>query len=359
MSTSNKSPLRVAFNLPLEPSRKRKAELIEEDSGYCYVRYSGEVQEVVLSATAETDLLNLVRPFEPETDPFAKKFRQNYEKSLNQFAGEGWNFSELDHKKVLKFLNTWGTIGFRNEGNFIRLHQQTTESGIASALGFPCTPEQAKKLLGKNFGERAQQIRELNEIPFPWIEEELQRLAFCVRLTNNLFRDHENSNHFKREEIFLTQANRARIVSSSSHFASLDFKDDQDPATRKIKMANLDRAEEVLNEFAGEINRYLRPLTISVMQTDKVESFYTRHLGFETALASAIAMRFRVGGTLLICQECKIPYFPRKLRDDAKYCGDSCGHKVRDRNYKRRERAKVSATKAGKKETKKVVKSDK
>lgn len=352
MSTLNKSPLRVAFNLPLEPSRRRNAELIEEESGYCFIRYTGEVEEVELSAKAETELLSLVLPFEAETDPLAKKMRQGYSKALNEFAGEGWKFPELDRKKVVKFLNTWGTIGFRNELNFNRLHQQTTNSGIAQALGFPCTPERADKLIGKNFGDRAQQIREHNEIPFPWIEEELQRLAFCVRLTNNLFRDQGNSEHFKREEIFLNQANRARIVSSSFHFASLDFKDDQDPASRKLKMENLDRAEEVLNEFAGEINRYLRPLTISVMQTDKVESFYTRHLGFESALASAIAMRFRIGGTLLICQECKIPYFPRRLRDDAKYCGDSCSRKVRDREYKRRTRAKVSATKAGRKKTK-------
>jgi len=354
MSTSNKSPLRVAFNLPLEPSRRRSAELIEEESGYCFVRYSGEVEEVELSAKAETDLLTLVLPFEAETDLFTKNFRKSFEG-----GGQGWNFPELDRKKVVKFLNNWGTIGFRNENNFTNLDKQTTNSGIASALGFPCTPEEATKLLGKNFSERALQIRELNEIPFPWIEAELQRLAFCVRLTNNLFRDQGNSEHFKREEIFLTQANRARIVSSSYHHASLDFKDDQDPATRKLKIENLDRAEQVLNEFAGEINRYLKPLTISVMQTDKVKSFYTRHLGFETALASAIAMRFRQGGTLLICQECKIPYFPRRLRDDAKYCGDSCSHKVRDREYKKRTRAKVSATKAGKKKTEKAVKNGK
>ena len=354
MSISNKSPLRVAFYLPLEPSRRRKAEFIEEKSGYCFVRYLGEVEEVELSATAETDLLALVLPFEAETDPLKKRLRQSFEG-----GGQGWNFPELDRKKVVKFLNAWGTIGFRNENNFIRLHQARSDSGIASALGFPCTPKEATKLLGKNFGERAQQIREHNEIPFPWIEEELQRLAFCVRLTNNLFRDQGNSEHFKREEIFLNQANRARIVSSSYHYASLDFKDDQDPANRKIKMENLDRAEEVLNEFAGEINRYLRPLTISVMQTDKVESFYTRHLGFETALASAIAMRFRQGGTLLICQECKIPYFPKRLREDAKFCGDSCSHRVADREYKRRKRAEVSATKAGKKETKKAVKNGK
>lgn len=354
MSISNKSPLRVAFYLPLEPSRRRNAELIEEDSGYCFVRYSGEVEEVELSATAETDLLSLVLPFEAETDPLNKKIRQSFEG-----GGQGWNFPELDRKKVVKFLNTWGTIGFRNENNFIRLHQARTDSGIASALGFPCTPKEATKLLEKNFGERAQQIRERNEIPFPWIEEELQRLAFCVRLTNNLFRDQGNSEHFKREEINLTQANRARIVSSSYHYASLDFKDDQDPANRKMKMENLERAEEVLNEFAGEINRYLRPLTISVMQTDKVESFYTRDLGFETALASAIAMRFRQGGILLICQECNLPYFPKRLREDAKYCGDSCSHRNADREYKRRKRAEVSATKAGKKETKKAVKNGK
>jgi hypothetical protein len=347
MTTPNKSPLRVAFNLPLEPSRRRNAELIEEDSGYCFIRYSGEVEEVELSPKAETELLSLVLPFEAETDPISKKFRQAFEG-----GGQGWKFPELDRKKVVKFLNSWGTIGFRNEGNFIRLAQQNTKTGIAHALGFPCTPKEAEKLIGKNFGDKAQEIRDFNEIPFPWIEEELQRLAFCVRLTNNLFRDQGNSEHFKREEIFLNQANRARIVSSSRHFASLDFKDDQDPASRKLKMENLDRAEEVLNEFAGEINRYLRPLTISVLQTDKVESFYTRHLGFETALASAIAMRFREGGTLLVCEECKIPYFPRRLRDDAKYCGESCSRRVRDRRYKTRTRGKVSATKAGRKKTK-------
>jgi hypothetical protein len=327
MATSKKSPLSVSLDLPLIPSHRRKAEIVTTKTGYSFVRYSGEVEEVELKAETETDLLRLVKPFEKETDPVALRFSP-------------WRLPEIDPKLLEKFLNSWGMIGFRNEANFVRFNPQMTDSGIVSALGYHYTGEEASTFLGKNFADRYTEIRKLNEIPLPWIEEELRTLAFCVRLTNNLFRDQGNSDDFKREEIFLSEGNRMRIVSSSANFASLDFKDNQDPASEKKKGENLERAEEVLDQFAGEINRYLRPLTISVMRTEKTESFYFKNLAFETALATAIARRFREGGVLLICKECENPYFPKRLREDAKYCSYSCSQRVRNREYKSRERAK-------------------
>jgi hypothetical protein len=194
----------------------------------------------------------------------------------------------------------------------------------------------------------------MNEVPFPWIEQELRTLAFCARLTNNLFRDENYKGDFKREEIILNQTTRSRIVASSPDFAIYDFKDDQDPAQKVNPSKNLENAEEVLTQFAGELNRYLRPLTLGAIITEKTEDYYQRFIGFETAFANMIATIFRLGGSLLICQECRTPYFPKRLREDAKFCGYSCGLRVRNRNSKRRKRqeAKVSATKAGNKKVK-------
>jgi hypothetical protein len=339
MATPKKSPLSVSLDLPLIPSHRRKAEIVTTKTGYSFVRYSGEVEEVELTAETETDLLRLVKPFEKETDPVALRFSP-------------WRLPEIDPKLLEKFLNTWGMIGFRNEAKFINLANSRTDLVIASSLGYPMGMKEASKFIGKDIGERYTEIRHLNEIPLPWIEDELRTLAFCVRLTNNLFRDQGNSEDFKREEIFMSEGNRMRIVSSSANFASLDFKDNQDPATDRKKAANLDRAEEVLDQFAGEINRYLRPLTISVMRTEKTESFYFKNLAFETALATAIAKRFRVGGVLLICKECENPYFPQRLREDAKYCSYSCSQRVRNREYKAREREKKKKNSAIKADSK-------
>lgn len=335
MATPKKSPLSVSLDLPLIPSHRRRAEIITTKTGYSFVRYSGEIEQVDLTAETETDLLRLVKPFEKETDPFALRFSP-------------WKLPEIDPKGLERFLNDWGMVGFRNEAKFINLANSRTDLVIASSLGYPMGIEEASKFLGKNFADRYTEIQNFNEIPLPWIEDELRTLAFCVRLTNNLFRDQDNSEDFKREEIFMSDGNRMRIVSSNANFASLDFKDNQDPASNRKNAENLDRAEEVLDQFAGEINRYLRPLTISVMRTEKTESFYLRNLAFETALATAIAKRFRVGGVLLECKACESPYFPQRLREDAKYCSYSCSQRVRNREYKKRERAKkkISAIKA-------------
>ena len=348
MATPNKYPLSVAFALPEVDSQRRQAELVELKSGYSFIRYTGDKTPISLTPETFTDLLKLVLPFEPELDPIKKRFTR-------------WQFPELDRNEVVKFLNTWGEVGFCNEANYQNLFRQTTDFGIAHALGYSPTPEEASKFIGgKSFGERADQIRQRNEVPFPWIEQELRSLAFCARITNNLFRDDNYKGDFKREEIILNQATRSRIVASSPDFAIYDFKDDQDPAQtikRKLEInqsKKLENAEEVLTQFAGELNRYLRPLTVGAIITEKTEDYYRRFIGFETAFANMIATIFRLGGSLLICQECRTPYFPRRLREDAKFCGDRCSLRVRNRNYKRRKRqeAKVSATKAGNKKVK-------
>jgi hypothetical protein len=360
MSTSKKSPLAVTYDLPLIESRMRKAELIEK-AGYTFIRYSGEIEFVELSSETETDLLNLVKPFQEETDEFAKEFTKSVSKAVDGVRPEQvWKFPDIEPNLILKFLNKWGMIGFRNELNFQNLTKANTKFMIARALGYHLSPQEAEEMISKDFHERFQAITELQEIPLRWIEEELRTLAFCVRLTNNLFRE-ANLLDFEREEISLTTKNRMRIISSSPHSATLDFKDSEDPAKRVLKGSNFEKAEQVLDEFAGEINRYLRPLSVSVMRTSTLENFYGRNLGFETALASAIAKRFRIGGSLLTCEECQNPYFPQRLREDAKYCGQTCSNRVRSRRNKRKKRAeqKVSASKAGSKATSKARKEKK
>jgi len=350
MSTSKRSTLGVTFDLPLVESCKRKAELVEE-LGYSFIRYSGKVELIELTPETETDLLNLVKPFEEETDDSIRAFNE-------KISGEKvWRFPEIDPNLVLKFLNKWGMIGFRNESNFQNLKNAPNNFMISHALGYYLSPEEAEEMISESFPERFQAINELQEIPLRWIEEELRTLAFCVRLNNNLFREAESFN-LEREEILLSTKNRMRIISSSPHSATLNFKDNEDPAKRVLKGSNFEKAEQVLDQFAGEINRYLRPLSVSVMRTSTLERFYERNLGFETALASAIAKRFREGCVLHICEECQIPYFPKRLKVDNKFCGLRCRNRVKSRRNKRKKRAeqKVSVSKTGSKATPKVRK---
>ena len=124
MATPKKSPLSVSLDLPLIPSHRRHAEIVTTKTGYSFVRYSGEVEEVDLTPETETDLLRLVKPFEKETDPVAKRFSP-------------WRLPEIDPKLLEKFLNTWGMIGFRNEAKFINLANSRTDLVIASSLGYP------------------------------------------------------------------------------------------------------------------------------------------------------------------------------------------------------------------------------
>ena len=348
MATPNKTTLTVAFNVPEIESHIRKAELVELPTGYAFIRYTGDKSPIELTPETFTNLLTLVLPFEAEIDPIKKRFTK-------------WHEPELDTKKLLKFINSWGVVGVNNQTNLTKLHLSNTNFAIAHALGYPTgSPKESTKLLGKDFAKRAEQIRQGNEVPLPWIKAELRTLAFCARLTNNLFRDDNYEDDFVREEIILNQSNRKRIIATSPIYAIQDFKDNQDPAQFNSKqgLGNLDQAEEVLAQFAGNLNRYLQPLSMGAILTDKVEDYYRKNVGFETAFASMIANLFRSGGSLLICQECQVPYFPRRVRENAKWCGETCNRRVRDRNYKKRKKAlrlektKISATKAGKRNAK-------
>jgi len=349
MTTSNKAIFEVAFAIPRVESVTRKAELITQENGYSFIRYSGERKFVKLNSETDADLLSLVPPF--QEFPKEEKWQTDFTLGLSVKA---WDLPEINDKKLLKFLNKWGSVGFQNQFNFIRLSQSQTNSGIASALGYPILGEEADLLIGKNFGDRAEQIRQLNEIPLPWIEEELRTLAFILRLAKNLLVDNQMKNKLKHEEILLNYKTRKRIISSNPAYAVLAFNDKEDPAKGSLNASEwqmkfqevpvLDRAEEVIDAFAWNLNRYLRPLTVGVIRREKVRAFYLRNIAFETAFASRILEILRKSFASLICAECQVPFFPNRDQNNRKYCGDTCNRRVKDRNYKKRKREELSAS---------------
>lgn len=356
MATPKKYPLSVAFNVPLVDSVKRKAVLIKEENGYQYIRYEGEKESVKVTGDNVTDLLCLIPAFQEFQG--AEKWK-GIKDPLDRRA---WNHHEINPEKIVKFLNRWGMIGTSTATKNIQRVQvnANTDFAIAHALGFYVTPLEAKRLVGgSRFSERFGEILNLNEIPLPWIEEELRTLAWITRLVINILHDPHFYNRSEREEIKLNRENRKRIISANYHHAVFAFEDGKDPATSRKKLTEewteeaLNDAEKVLDSFAGELNRYLAPLTVSVVRTEKTEEFYRRNLGFETAYASDLLNAMKNGSAFLICQECEKPYFPKRVRQDAKYCGTRCSGNARAREWKRENRArlKVSASKAGKKKT--------
>ena len=359
MKSPKESPLAVSYFLPEISFLKREAKIYADESGYLFVQYSGEAQiQERFNPEAITELLKLIPAMEYNYDEKGKRLHYKYQ------------IPDIDPKRVTAYLNRFGVVGisdleFRNQVMTGRdLPSITRLTGLSL--------KNAQKLfkgksLDPKFLERLNAIRKGDEVPYRLIERILKDLAKSARLYINLLAD---TNFTKTEVLSLTDKNRKRIV-SAWYFYGGAFKDSEDPASPKFstneewtytyggkkKIPVLDFAEGALSNFSEVMNKYLSLITKSVVTTQGVRRFNLENTGFETAFSAYLVNAFRDKKIKRVCVECGSVFLPVRVKEENKYCGEPCSKKVRNRNYKAKN--KVSALKAGSKATPKARKEKK
>ena len=359
MKSPKESSLAVSFDLPEISFLKRKANICADESGYLFVQYSGDFQiQERFDPEALTELLKLIPVIEYIYDEKGKKKHGVY------------NLPEINPREVVSYLNRFGVVGisdldFRN--------QVMTARDIPSITRLTGLSEKKVQKLYKGksldpkFVDRLNAIREGNEVPYLLIEKILKGLAKSARLYIKLL---EDPSFAKKEVLLLTDKNRKRIVSAWNGYGGA-FKDSEDPASSKFnlneewtytyagkkKIPALDFAEGALSDFSQVMNKHLSLITNSAITTQSVLSFNLENSGLETAFSAYLVNAFRDKKIKRVCKECGSVFLPIRVKEDNKYCGESCSKKVRNRKYKAKKM--VSASKAGSKTTLKARKEKK
>ena len=349
MKTSKVSPLSVSHFLPEPQVIKQKADLFADDSGYLFVKYTGEKTYEDLDSSAITELLKIIPAFESVRDDSGKR-----KKGIAIRP-------DLNYEAILKYINRFGILGisdisFRNEAI-----TRTSIPAITTLTFLPRT----KVLdlfnsgsLDPKFRVRLLAIREGEEVPLRRIVEILEGLAKSVRLYMNLLEDKDFSNGKEWE---LNTKNRKRIVSAWDRFGGA-FTDSEDPADPKFQgreewtyrygkdkeYSTLDFAEGSLSSFAQLLNQHLEPISKNAISTSGILRYTKENIGLETAISAFLLNSFKEVKVKRICLVCGIPFLPDRVKEENKYCGESCSKVIRNRNYRANQK-KVSATKAGSK----------
>ena len=356
MKSPKESPLTVSYFLPEIFFLKREAKIYADESGYLFVQYSGEatIQER-FDPEALTELLKLIPAIEYIYDEKGKKKHGEY------------SLPEIDPHKVISYLNRFGVVGisdldFRKQAMTGRdLPSITRLTGLSH--------KNAERLykgksLDPKFLDRLNAIRIGDEVPYRLIEKILKDLAKSARLCINLLAD---PSFAKNEVLSLNDKNRKRIVSAWHSYGGA-FKDSEDPADSRFnlneewtytkggkrKIPVLDFAEDALSHFSQVMNQHLNLITKSVVTTQGIRRFNLENTGLETAFSAYLVNAFRDKKIKRVCVECGSVFLPVRVKEENKYCGESCSKKVRNRTF--RAKKKVSASKAGSKATPKARK---
>lgn len=359
MKSPKESPLAVSYFLPEISFLKREAKIYADDSGYLFVKYTGEPQiQERFNPEAFSELLKLIPVIEYIYDEKGKKKHGEY------------NIPEIDPHKVISFLNRFGVVGisdleFRNQVMTGRdLPSITRLTGLSLKRAQKLYKE---KSLDPKFLERLNAIRQGDEVPYRLIEKILKDLAKSARLYINLL---EDPNFAEKEALSLTDKNRKRIVSAWNGYGGA-FRDSEDPASSRFnlneewtytyggkrKIPVLDLAEGALSDFSQVMNKHLSLVSKSVITTQGVRMRTLESTGLETAFSAYLVNSFKDKKIKRVCVECGSVFLPIRVREENKYCGERCSKKVRNRTH--REKKKVSASKAGSKATPKARKEKK
>jgi hypothetical protein len=272
----------------------------------------------------------------------------------------GWlAIDDLDPEEVAEFLSAYGMVGLANYDRRNALNQVTTPKAFASRVGI--LPKYLP-VLEKEFKEdpaslprRISKIFRGEEIPFKWIEEDLQTLAKCIRMIMAI--DEAEGEWRDTGEISLSHSKSLRrmVHAWKPIFEIPDYKDSGDFMPLNPLWVQ-DKPEQMLQDFISRINNFLLPMTRNAVLTDRTREIQEENFGLETALISYLFLNKSNRLFQRICPKCGLLFFP--VRDTRVFCSPQCATNARVAKH-RAEKKKVSATKAGKKKNEKVVKNGK
>jgi len=328
----------------VEPAIRQATFKVEKKIGFRYFEYGEnvDIQDSPISDTIE-EVLNLITP--------SRALNANEQKIFGVGEKSGWlALDDLEPLKVEEFLNTYGQIGL---ANYVRREAMTNLITPAVFIGQAKIPYKYLEILKEEdsalFRKRIRRIWSGEIIPFSWVDDDLRRLAKCIRMKVAI--DKNRSEGY--EEISLTHSKQLRRMIHAwgkSGLAIPPHKDSGEYLPQKSSWLLSERHKEsIFQDFVGSINNFLSPISKAIT-TEATEEISQKNSGIETAICYEIFSRIE---PLLerICAnpKCKKPFLIQ--RSTKTYCSDTCSGYLRGLRHKAKKK-KVSAKRAGSKKKK-------
>ena len=343
-------PLRLSVTLPnaqIPFPMVKKAKLVtEKEYPYKYISYElfGKPQEAFNFNETATALARLISPIREMTKVELEKFP----------ALKGYFVADsLEESSVLDFINLYGQVGYsdilRREGIQIpfmvtgksklvglSVEQFCALVGISSKPGVL----KAKAYFKNNPEEFATKVWRLswgNEVPYSWINEDLRSLYRCVRILEILKEKDSaefNLSHSVELHRFIHASDRAPFI--------IPF--GQTPAKYKFLdekwLKPMSQKEKLVEEFALNVNRFLQPITLNPLQTEKQSEENSQSFGVESFLIYSI-LKTEAGFNERFCEKenCQRPFYAQ--RSSKLFCSDSCANAGRQKRYRQTKRVSV------------------
>ena len=328
--------------------------------GYHFIKYSGDIYSVEEDGLYLEDIANAVLKL---ITP-ARKLTQE-ERDFLEITGDGSSWlalDDLDREEVATFLTNFGMVGLANYERRDSLRHIRSASDFISKVGISSNYlpilENEISLDPNALNQRIFRIVKGDEIPFNWIEDDLRVLARCIRMIAAL--DQSEEMWWETGEISLKQNKNLRrmIHAWSPIFAIPDYKDSGDflPLSPLWIHKN---PELMVQDFISKLNKFLLPLSKHAILTDRTIEIQDQNFGLETALVSYLFLNKSVRFFQKSCKysKCGRLFFPVRITKE--FCSDTCGTNDRVARKRARDKAKVSAVKAGSKATPKARKEKK
>jgi len=346
MATTKPFHLTVSLRpRPILPAIRQATFKVEKKIGYRYFEYGENVEIQDLKPISEImeAVLNLITP--------ARALNKEELKAFEVSENSGWlAIDDLEPKQAEEFLNTFGQIGL---ANYYRREAMTNLITPAGFIGQAKIPYRYLEVLKEEdsavFRKRIRRIYLGEEIPFSWVEDDLRRLAKCIRMKVAI--DKNRSEGY--EEISLTNSKQLRRMIHAWDKSGLvipPHKDSGEYLPQKTSWLLSERQKEfIFQDFVGSINNFLSPISKAIT-TEATEEISQKNSGIETAICYEIFSRIE---PLLerICAnpKCKKPFLIQ--RSTKTYCSTRCADYVRLKEWKAKNK-KVSAKRAGSKKKK-------
>ena len=346
MATTKPFHLTVSLRpRPIFPAIRQATFKVEKKIGFRYFEYGENVEIQDMKPLSETmeAVLNLITPARALTEKELEEWQVSKD--------SGWLAEDdLEPLMVEEFLNTYGQIGL---ANYLRREAMnnliTPQVFIGKGRIAYRYLEELQKEDSALFRKRIRRIYSGEIIPFSWVEDDLRRLAKCIRMKVAI--DKNRSEGY--EEISLTHSKQLRRIIHAWGKSGLAIplnKDSGNYLPQKTSWLISEREKEfILQDFVSSINNFLRPISQAIT-TEATEEIAQKNSGIETAICYEIFSRIEpLLERICVNPKCKKPFLIQ--RSTKTYCSNRCADYVRLKEWKAKNK-KVSAIRAGSKKKK-------
>lgn len=338
---------------PKYPTVRKWSYKEDKALGYRYLEsreVQGKQNTLYLFSETANALLSLVNPARDFTAEEIKRWGDD---------AKGFTIKDdLEPIKVQDFLNRYGQIGradYARREKFSRAF--TPDGGELTAQQFaqlcdidPRLIPNIEKFRKQNKDDWRKKILRIQwglEIPFSWIQKDLFDLASTVRILASLEKHWESGNPIYYLKPVRSKALRAFLLASER--VSVPFGKDENFKPLDTKWSISERLiESDWEKFAGNLNRFISPITKNLVSTEKRDQIELDNVGIETYLIFSILQTTAEFAE----RRCANPSCNKQFffeRSTKTYCEESCQTTARVKRWRANKKKKNSSAKGQKK----------